>query len=166
MRTKTVYNKIPTLQVDISKIVSSHTATAHPLFDPPDGVTYNVGTVFGNNSAYTIIKYPKPEPGRLGVVSGIYTGSFLNTSNSLTIGCQEPLENAELVCTIPAQWKRKLSYFHSYGMSENYFILVEQPLVIDVIGLLMAKFMGKSFEEMMTFEPEMRVSRYFMKLLV
>ena len=49
-------------QVDISKIVAVHLATAHPLVDL-DGTTYNMGTHFGKVTSYKIIKFPPTEAG-------------------------------------------------------------------------------------------------------
>ena len=40
------------------------------------------------------------------------------------------LENAEIVASIPARHKHSPSYFHSFGMSEDFVIFVEQPLYV------------------------------------
>ncbi|ELU09558.1 hypothetical protein CAPTEDRAFT_212572 [Capitella teleta] len=97
-------------KVDMTAILSMHMATAHPLVDV-NGDTYNMGTRFGKDTSYVIMKVPPPEP-----------------------GCAEPLENAQLVCSVPARWPSYPSYFHSFGMTENYIILVEQPLVKIPLG--------------------------------
>lgn len=55
------------------------------------------------------------------------------------------VEQASLVSTIPCQWKMKPSYYHSFGMTENYFIFVEQPFVLNLKTFLINVLIGKSF---------------------
>lgn len=48
--------------------------------------------------------------------------------------------NAFVVGTLPARWKLNPSYMHTFGITKNYFILIEQPLSISVINSLKVKF--------------------------
>ena len=41
------------------------------------------------------------------------------------------IENATEVARIPAKHTRSPSYFHSFGMSKNYVIFIEQPFLLD-----------------------------------
>ncbi|ELU08442.1 hypothetical protein CAPTEDRAFT_20779 [Capitella teleta] len=120
-------------KVDMTAILSMHMATAHPLVDV-NGDTYNMGTRFGKDTSYVIMKVPPPEP-----------------------GCAEPLENRQLVCSVPAHRPSYPSYFHSFGMTENYIILVEQPLVTNVFKLLARRFINFTYKDTLNFHPEERV---------
>lgn len=52
-------------------------------------------------------------------------------------------ENASIVAEIPARWQLNPSYMHSFAMTANYFIIMEQPLSISMIESLKAKFLRR-----------------------
>ena len=74
-------------------------------------------------------------------------------------GCKEMFEkdDAKLVATVAARWPRSPSYFHSFGMSENYYILAEIPLSTNVLSLLFAKYIGASFLDNHKFHKQEKV---------
>lgn len=114
-------------KVNLTKIVSVHGATAHPHIDQ-DGSYHNLGSIFGRPTKHAIVKItPAPK------------------------GSSELFEKAEIVGQVSAQWKMSPCYFHSFGMSENYYILVEQPLCINILKLFTAKFRGKAFADAMEY---------------
>lgn len=41
-------------------------------------------------------------------------------------------DNAHIVASIPSRWKFFPSYMHTFSMTENYFIIVEQPLSVSL----------------------------------
>ena len=41
------------------------------------------------------------------------------------------IENAEIIASIPCRHKSSPSYYHSFGLTEDYIIFVEQPLYVD-----------------------------------
>lgn len=116
-------------KVDLTKVVSVNMATAHPHLDP-DGTYHNLGAVYGKNTIYTIIKITPPKK----------SDAFC--------------EAAEIVAKVPAQWKMKPSYHHSFAMTENYYILIEQPLVMNVMKILTAKLRGVPTNTVMEWCPE------------
>ncbi|XP_068250106.1 carotenoid-cleaving dioxygenase, mitochondrial-like [Palaemon carinicauda] len=101
----------------VDSIVAVNTLTAHPHVEH-DGTVYNMGSSFASSSgpAYNIIKFPPPrvEGGRR----------------------KSSVDQAEIVATIPCQWRLHPSYYHSFGMTEKYFIFVEMPLVISLGKLI------------------------------
>ncbi|KAF2895552.1 hypothetical protein ILUMI_10627, partial [Ignelater luminosus] len=48
-------------------------------------------------------------------------------------------EKAHIVASIPARWPIHPSYMHTFGITENYFIIVEQPLSLSVPDLIVKK---------------------------
>lgn len=44
-------------------------------------------------------------------------------------------DKASIVASIPARWVLNPSYMHTFGITENFFIIVEQPLAICVFTL-------------------------------
>ncbi|XP_068097057.1 carotenoid-cleaving dioxygenase, mitochondrial-like [Hyperolius riggenbachi] len=119
-------------KVDWSKFIAVNGATAHPHYDP-DGTTYNMGNSYGKDGThYNIIKVP-PQKSSL----------------------EETLDGAQVVCAIQPKEKMKPAYYHSFGMSENYVVFVEQPLRLNLIKLLINQLRGKSFSGIMSWEPEL-----------
>ncbi|XP_018427126.1 PREDICTED: beta,beta-carotene 9',10'-oxygenase-like [Nanorana parkeri] len=119
-------------KVDWSKFIAVNGATAHPHYDP-DGTVYNMGNSYGKDGTrYNIIRVP-PQKSSSG----------------------ETLEGAKVICSIEPERKMKPAYYHSFGMSENYVVFVEQPLRLNIIKLLINQLRGKSFAGIMSWEPEL-----------
>lgn len=87
--------------------ILNHTSHPHVM---SDGTVYNLGqTVQKTGPYYNIIRFPHGE--------GM-------------------LEGAEIVASIPARWKFNPGYMHTFGITENYFVVVEQPLAISVASMI------------------------------
>lgn len=43
--------------------------------------------------------------------------------------------------------KNRLCYYHSFAMTPNYFVFIENPFVVNVWALLTMKIKGRSFHE-------------------
>ncbi|NXV02939.1 BCDO2 oxygenase, partial [Cettia cetti] len=119
------------LQVDWSKFIAVNGATAHPHYEP-DGTTYNMGNSYGKHgSSYNIIRVPPQQPG-LG----------------------DKLEGAKVLCSIPPMDRAKPSYYHSFGMTENYIIFIEQPLKLNLLKIITSKLCGKAIYDGISWEPQ------------
>ncbi|KAI3368489.1 hypothetical protein L3Q82_025505, partial [Scortum barcoo] len=104
-------------KVDLCKYVSVNGVTAHPHIDA-DGTVYNIGNCFGKNMslAYNIVKIPPAQK-----------GEFYKS---------DPLEKSQVVVQLPSSERLKPSYIHSFGLTENYFVFVEQPVKINLLKFL------------------------------
>lgn len=54
------------------------------------------------------------------------------------------VEQVKVVARIPCQWKLRPSYYHSFGITENYFVFVEQPFVLNLKKFLLNAILDKS----------------------
>ncbi|MPC12199.1 Beta,beta-carotene 15,15'-dioxygenase [Portunus trituberculatus] len=119
-------------------LIAVNTATAHPHVDP-DGTVYNMGSSFAAKGGpqYYIVKFPPPA-----VVDGKKKSS---------------LDQAKVVSNIPCEKKLQPSYYHSFGITENYFIFVEQPYVLNLKNFLLNAFLGKSFLASMEWHSKKKV---------
>ncbi|XP_073441202.1 carotenoid-cleaving dioxygenase, mitochondrial [Dendrobates tinctorius] len=119
-------------KVNWSKFIAVNGATAHPHYDP-DGTTYNMGNSYGKEGTrYNIIRVPPQK------------------SNAA-----ETLEGAQIICSIEPEEKMKPAYYHSFGMSENYVVFVEQPLRLNIMKILMGQIRGKAMSQSMSWEPQL-----------
>lgn len=108
-------------------------ATAHPHYDD-DGNTYNMGMAIMNFSKpqYVIFKVPA------------------NASEK----DKPALSKLEQICSIPFRSTLYPSYFHSFGMTENYIVFVEQAFKLDVLNLATAYFRGVNWGSCLTFDKD------------
>ncbi|KAG9475125.1 hypothetical protein GDO78_003536 [Eleutherodactylus coqui] len=120
-------------KVDYMKYVTVNLATSHPHYDN-EGNTFNMGTSIGDKgrTKYMIFKVPS-------------TVADKDKKKS-------PLKSAEVVCAIPARHLLSPSYYHSFGMTENYIILIEQPLKLDIVKLATAYFRGVNWASCIVFQ--------------
>ncbi|XP_036412902.1 beta-carotene oxygenase 2b [Colossoma macropomum] len=120
-------------KVDWSKFIAVNGATAHPHTDP-DGTTYNMGNSYTSKGAsYNIIKVP-PEK----------------------INPDDTLEGATVICTVPCEDKTKPSYYHSFAMSENYVVFIEQPIKLDLLKIVTGKMRGKGISDGVYWDPKLQ----------
>ncbi|KAK0154714.1 Beta,beta-carotene 9',10'-oxygenase [Merluccius polli] len=118
-------------QVDWSKFVAVNGATAHPHYDP-DGTAYNMGNSYGSKGAlYNIIRVP-PE----------------KTAST------ESLQGATVLCSILPANKSHPSYYHSFAMSENYVVFIEQPIKMNLLKIVTCKMRGKGLSEGIYWDPK------------
>uniref|UniRef100_A0A8C5Q2Q1 Beta,beta-carotene 9',10'-oxygenase n=1 Tax=Leptobrachium leishanense TaxID=445787 RepID=A0A8C5Q2Q1_9ANUR len=117
-------------KVDWSKYIAVNGATAHPHIDP-DGTAYNMGNSYGRKGVfYNIIKVPVQEQ-----------------------EAEDTLHGTRVVCSIQAKDKLNPSYYHSFGMTENYIVFIEQPIKINVLKLLTGNITGAPISECISWDP-------------
>lgn len=91
-----------------------------------------MGNSYGpRGSCYNIIRVPpkKKEPG-------------------------ETIHGAQVLCSIASTEKMKPSYYHSFGMTKNYIIFVEQPVKMKLWKIITSKIRGKPFADGISWEPQ------------
>ncbi|XP_037512559.1 carotenoid-cleaving dioxygenase, mitochondrial-like [Rhipicephalus sanguineus] len=114
---------------DVNKLVSVNLASAHPI-TLEDGTSYNLGASFISGLKYHIVKIPPPSQGCAG------------------------LKRASVAYHIPSSWKTTFSYYHSFGMTRNYVVFVEQPLLVNTIRLIGSRIKGYSFKDCFDWTPK------------
>ncbi|VFV27127.1 carotene-9-monooxygenase [Lynx pardinus] len=120
-----------TEKVDWRKFIAVNGATAHPHYDA-DGTAYNMGNSYGSRgSCYNVIRVP-PEKVDLG----------------------ETIHGAQVICSIASAEGMRPSYYHSFGMTRNYIIFIEQPLKMNLWKVVTSKIRGKSFADGISWEPQ------------
>lgn len=113
----------------LTKYVAVNMATAHPHIDE-DGTVYNMGSSFSTakGPCYNVIKMSE--------------GS---------------LERAKVVASISCQWRLYPCYYHSFAMTEHYWVLVEQPLVMSACKMVAGAFTNRPPLDALKWLPEKKV---------
>ncbi|KAJ3644922.1 hypothetical protein Zmor_022620 [Zophobas morio] len=105
-------------RVDVSDFVSIVHHTSHPHVVAKS--VYNMALSFFPTGPHHVIVHFPPKTQGVGESSDMFT-------------------QAKIVAGIPAKWPLHPSYMHTFGVTDNYFILVEQPLAVSIGGMLAAK---------------------------
>lgn len=117
--------------MDVTDFVAVNHWTAHPHVDD-DGSVYNMGTSYGSKGmTYNVIKFPSGISEQQVILLRINMRDFLGESS---------FERAKVVASFPVRWRMSSSYYHSFAMTENYFVFVESPLVLNLLKFLTSRF--------------------------
>ncbi|GMT17028.1 hypothetical protein PFISCL1PPCAC_8325, partial [Pristionchus fissidentatus] len=104
-----------------------HTATAHCHYDR-EGNVYNMGSRFGKKTQYVVVK--------------------MTPKDKVTAPGEVPFDST-LVASVDHAPEGP-AYYHSFGMSENYFILLESPLRFNMFNMILNQFYRlKSYQSLM-----------------
>lgn len=110
-------------KVDFCHRFLSH--SAHPV-TMPDGSVFNLGTSLSNlKPYYNIIHFPKGE---------------------------NLVDGSRIVAKILSRWTRKFSYMHTFGVTENFFLIIEQPWTISMAAVVKSKLFKKPFASCFNWE--------------
>ncbi|XP_061571977.1 beta,beta-carotene 15,15'-dioxygenase [Cololabis saira] len=113
--------------------IALNLATAHPHYDD-EGNTYNMGTaIMGlGRPKYIIFKVPADSDQR-----------------------QKPaLARVQQICSIPFRSTLFPGYYHSFGMTQNYILFVEQPFKLDIVRLATAYFRGVNWGSCLKYDQD------------
>lgn len=94
--------------------IINHTSHPHVM---TDGTVYNVGlTLTKGGPSYAVICFPHGE---------------------------DTFRNAHIVGEIPVRWKLHPCYMHTFGITENYFVIVEQPLTVSIPAVVKSQIINE-----------------------
>ena len=109
--------------IDLSGLVNITSGRA--LTDPKTKEVYNISGTFLTGLKYHFIKF-SPSDAYLSPKEVLSTGSVL--------------------ATIPSRMTTCFSYYHSFGMTDKYLIMIEQPWVANGLKLATSQVKGKSID--------------------
>uniref|UniRef100_A0A1I7TZ04 Beta,beta-carotene 9',10'-oxygenase n=2 Tax=Caenorhabditis tropicalis TaxID=1561998 RepID=A0A1I7TZ04_9PELO len=126
---------------NFSKYVVLHTCTAHQLYDD-SGDVYNIGSRYGPDSAhvFTVTKNPK-------YLKSESDSSWEHTTKIGEIKCSEAFYP---------------TYMHSFGMSQNYLIMFESPIRIDIKKFVMRNFISTTYRDCMKWHSDKDVNVFIL----
>ncbi|XP_046962607.1 carotenoid isomerooxygenase-like [Vanessa cardui] len=108
-------------------LIVCHTAHPHVM---PNGDVFNVGVQLVKGFLkHVIVKFP-------------YSAK------------EDMFDTAEVVSVIEPRWSFSPTYSHSFGITDNYFIIIEQPLIISTFGLMKNAVINQPFSSALRWYPE------------
>ncbi|KAL7647120.1 UNVERIFIED_CONTAM: hypothetical protein RMT77_002378 [Armadillidium vulgare] len=118
-------------KVDMHKIAGTNFASSHVITDDT-GTSYNIGFTIFSGPKYHIMKR---------------SPSNNNTGKDVWL-------NTRCIATLPSSWKASYSYIHSFGLTENYLVFLEQPLLVNVLRLATSQVKGRSLNDCLEWHPQ------------
>ncbi|XP_043455683.1 beta,beta-carotene 15,15'-dioxygenase [Prionailurus bengalensis] len=122
-------------KVDYRNYVAVNLATSHPHYDAAGNVL-NMGTSIMDKgkTKYVIFKIPAtvPEDAKR----------------------KNPLKHTEVFGSITSRSLLSPSYYHSFGVTENYIVFLEQPFKLDVLKMSTAYIRGVNWASCLAFHRE------------
>lgn len=123
-------------KVDLNKLMGIHFASSHPITDNT-GTTYNLGCSFMSGPKYHMVRVPPAANNNL-------TGS-------------DPFINARTLATVSSSWKACYGYYHSFSVSENYLVFLEQPLLVNTLKLATSQLKSRALNDCFEWHPQEKV---------
>lgn len=84
-------------------------------------------------------------------------GSNVGTYNITKFPANGDIEEAHVVASIPTRRPFSPSYFHSFGLTENYYIFIEQPMVISIPMVVWQQYTMGSNSKILQWRPQYQV---------
>ncbi|XP_046405913.1 beta,beta-carotene 15,15'-dioxygenase-like [Ischnura elegans] len=118
-------------KTDLGKFVGLNIASSHVVKDEK-GTSYCLGSSILSGIKHHIVKIPQSPSGK----------------------ANDAWKKAKVLANIPSPYKVNYNYYHSFGMSPNYFVLIEQPMLVNAMKLISLPLKGKALKECMEWHPE------------
>ncbi|XP_065565665.1 carotenoid isomerooxygenase-like [Artemia franciscana] len=67
---------------------------------------------------------------------------------------KSPFRRGEIIVKVPCRWKTQPSYMHSFSVTDNYFILVEQPLAAPLAQVFRNVMKGRPLVDALVFNED------------
>ncbi|KAG1667831.1 Beta,beta-carotene 9',10'-oxygenase [Nymphon striatum] len=110
-----------------------------------DGTIYNAGSSFGAVMKYNVFKVDPPD------------NTDKNSNSDSESLERKGYRKGEVLFTISSKWSTCYGYYHSFGMTENYFILIEQCLTANIPKLVVSQMKGKAIKDCLEWIPNENV---------
>ena len=98
--------------------------SGRPIKDVWSGDTYNIGGSFMTGLKYHFLRFDGSGEGEVNL----------------------PQKGCEVVSTLSSRMTTCFSYNHSFGITQNYLVMIEQPWVANSLKLIGSKLKGYAFK--------------------
>ncbi|XP_050439619.1 carotenoid isomerooxygenase-like isoform X3 [Adelges cooleyi] len=124
--------------VNIAKKMGIVHHTAHPLL-ASNGDVYNLATIPKiDGPYYGVVRFPRCDP---------ETGQQHSGADGM-------FDKMHVVALVKCRWPLHPGYMHTFGMTEHYFVVVEQPLSVSIPTALVNRFNGEPLSSALKWFPD------------
>lgn len=67
------------------------------------------------------------------------------------------LKKSSIFATIHPSWNTCISYYHSFAMTTNFLVMIEQPLLLNIMKLADVKLKAKAIRDVLEWCPTEKV---------
>jgi len=122
---------------DSNKLFGLQAVSAHPLRDTSSEAIYNIGLSMVTGVKFCVIRIP-----------AVHEGKKISRA-------KEAMKKAKIISTIPSSYSHGCaSYVHSFGMTENYLIFIEQPYVASISAIASSLMKGSCVKDWFEWKPQ------------
>jgi len=114
---------------DVSKCFGCNALSAHPMKDE-NGDSWQIGSSLTAPLKYLVVKIPQGD------------------------SAKDSIKKAKTICSITTRWNGAMANIHSFGMTPNYIILIEQPSVICLSKILASSVKGYALKDWVEWRPQ------------
>lgn len=107
----------------LSDFVSVHLGTSHP-HKQKDGSMIYFGTNMNPMKSYNFIHVPPPDP-----------------------AAKTPFSEAKVIASAPSRFKGSISFTHTFGLTDKFFVQLEQPLTMSITDLVLMQTRGRNVSD-------------------
>ena len=75
----------------------------------------------------------------------------------------DPFAGAEIVAKVASKWKTDISYTHSFGVTDNYFVHLEQPMTFNLPKVMTLGVKNKPLGDGIKIHPGQPVGFHFIR---
>ncbi len=118
-------------KIDLSSVVNI--ASGRPLVDANNGDVYNLAATFLTGLKYHFVRFP-------------YNEAYLSPKDLVA--------SAKIVGTISSRMTTCFSYYHSFGMTDRYLVMIEQAWIVNSVKLAASKIRGLTFKDCLDWCPD------------
>ncbi|WAR14403.1 RP65C-like protein [Mya arenaria] len=137
-------------RVELIDYMPMNTMAAHPHIGP-DGTLYSIGVSFQKSGVKTCITKTPPiqETGRT---------PWKNGRIHVALKLGKSVEEDTRAIKHSIQDKEEKTYVHSFAMTENFYVYVEQPVLIDLIKVLSSTLRQQPLDKVIRWSPDIKVN--------
>ena len=69
---------------------------------------------------------------------------FIFLSCPFTFSLAAPFSGAKIIATAASRFKSSISFSHTFGVTDHYFVMLEQPLTMSITDLVLMQTRGRN----------------------
>ncbi|XP_027204496.2 neither inactivation nor afterpotential B isoform X1 [Dermatophagoides pteronyssinus] len=134
-------------KINLDKIVGVNLACSHVQYMYNENYAYNLSSSFLTGMKYHLIKIP---------LFHYDDNDDNNNNNNNNDNEKSLLEQSTILTSICSRWTTCIAYYHSFGITKNYIIFIELPLLVNGLKLATCTPKGRPLKDCFEWHPNER----------